>query len=148
MEYIIRQATINDSKELDNLLTLLIQDERKYDNSINKDFVVKDYYKNYLLNNKYVYVAEINNNIIGFIDSFFINDNVAKTKVKIKALFVKDEYRNNKIATSLINKVIEIAKDNNCDNIEINVIKDNEVAKALYNKLKFNTFYETLRLDL
>ena len=35
-----RNATIKDAKELDKLLTLLIEDEKKYDNNV-KPFKVK-----------------------------------------------------------------------------------------------------------
>ena len=125
MDYQIREANINDSLILDELLTDLIQDERKYDESINEDFKVNDYYKNYLKNNKLVYVAVNNNNIVGFIDGEIINDPTSYKNARIKALFVKEEYRNNGIASSLINKLMDIFKENNCYKVEISVLTEN-----------------------
>ena len=148
MDFIIKKATKSDATKLDELLTMLIQYERNYDDTINESFKVNNYYKNYLKQNEHVYIAVVNNNIIGFLDGFIINDNVSKTKAKIKALYVIKEYRNKHVATSLINNFINVAKTYNCDNIEINVISDNEVAKSLYQKLKFKTFSESLRLKL
>ena len=43
---IIRVLDEERANACDILLTKLIQDERKYDNSINENFVVKDYFKN------------------------------------------------------------------------------------------------------
>lgn len=45
---IIRRATIKDVKELNNLLTLLIRDEKQYDENINEEFVVTNMYENYI----------------------------------------------------------------------------------------------------
>ena len=43
---IIKVNSIDDCKICDNFLTLLIQDERKYDTTIDEKFVVKDYFIN------------------------------------------------------------------------------------------------------
>ena len=43
---IIKVNSIDDCKICDNFLTLLIQDERKYDTTIDEKFVVKDYFVN------------------------------------------------------------------------------------------------------
>ena len=40
----------------DELLTKLIRDERKYDNSIDENFKVKDYFKNVIKNNDNVFL--------------------------------------------------------------------------------------------
>ena len=41
---IIKVNSIDDCKICDNFLTLLIQDEKKYDTTIDKNFVVQNYY--------------------------------------------------------------------------------------------------------
>ena len=48
---IIKVNSIDDCKICDNFLTFLIQDERKYDTTIDEKFVVKDYFIN-MINNQ------------------------------------------------------------------------------------------------
>ena len=43
---IIKVSSKNDCDICDKFLTYLIQDERKYDKSIDKDFIVNDYFIN------------------------------------------------------------------------------------------------------
>ena len=43
---IIKVNNINDCNICDEFLTLLIQDERKYDNTIDENFVVSNYFIN------------------------------------------------------------------------------------------------------
>lgn len=124
-----RKATINDANYLDNLLTRLIEDETKYDP--NCELVkVKDFYINYINDNKkYFEVCEDNNKIVGYIYSIF-NDNNAK----IDALFVDEEYRNNGLATNLLEHFIKYCRNNNIKYITINVLENNVNAKKLYSK--------------
>jgi ribosomal protein S18 acetylase RimI-like enzyme len=124
-----RNATIKDAKELDKLLTLLIKDEKKYDNNV-KPFKVKNYYKNYINDsNRYFYLCEDNNKIVGYIYTISIGG-----ALKIDALYIKEDYQNKGIGTNLINNVIEYAKKNNIKFITINVLENNIKAKKLYNK--------------
>lgn len=45
MNFIISKANFNDTNEINNMLTCLIQDERKnYDNNINEKYKVKNFY--------------------------------------------------------------------------------------------------------
>ena len=65
---IVRKANMNDVKKLNWFLTLLIRDEKKYDDSINTDFVVTNMYENYIEdNNRITLVAEENDNIVGYL---------------------------------------------------------------------------------
>ena len=122
-------AEVKDAKQLDNLLSLLIKDETKYDKNV-KPFKVKNYYINYINDNtRYIYVCEHNNEIVGYIYTIIIDD-----ALKIDALYVKDEYQNKGIATTLIKNVIDYAKNNNIKFITINVLENNIKAKKLYSK--------------
>ena len=124
-----RNANINDAKQLDDLLTMLIKDETQYDSNI-KPFKVKNYYKNYINDNtRYFYLCEDNNKVVGYIYVISIGG-----AYKIDALYVKDEYQNKGIATNLINNVIEQAKNNNIKFITLNVLEKNLKAKKLYSK--------------
>ncbi|MBR1416319.1 MAG: GNAT family N-acetyltransferase [Bacilli bacterium] len=126
---IYRKANIKDAKEVDSLLTKLIADERQYDPKCEL-VIVKDYYINFIEDsNKYLFVCEDNNNIVGYIYSIIEEDNA-----KIDALFVLEEYRNKGIATKLIEDFISYAKDNNIKQITINVLSNNLKARKLYLK--------------
>lgn len=47
---IIRVENINDCKICDDFLTLLIHDEKQYDETIDENFIVKDYFVNVIKN--------------------------------------------------------------------------------------------------
>ena len=144
---VYRDATINDVNVLDNLLTKLIEDEKKYDPSV-ENIIVKDFYINYINDNtKYFIVVEDNSNIVAY--SYLIKED---DHIKIDALYVLEDYQNKKIGTSIINKIIEYAKLNNFEYITINVLDNNIKAKNLYYKYftlyKKNNNKEELRMYL
>ena len=140
---IYRIAKKEDCKILDDMLTKLIKDEHdNYDPSCEL-ITVKDYYINYVDDNtKYLYLAEDNNIIIGYI--YIIIDN---NKAKIDALYVNEDYRNQGIATKLINDSISYLKEKNIKQISINVLSNNIKAKSIYLKY-FKPFKEELRLEV
>ena len=142
---IYRNANIEDANELDNLLTLLILDEKNYDSSV-ETIQVHDFYKNYIYDNtKYFQVALDNNKIVGYIYVKKESDSL-----KIDALYVLEDYRSKGIATHLLEEVINYAKLNNYEYISINVLENNIKAKNLYNKYfklyKKDNLKEELRL--
>ena len=124
----------------DNLLTKLIQDERQYDKSIDKGFVVKDYFKNVIKNEENILLCYEENNIIkGYIYlKQIINNN--KKGYLIDGLYVEELYRNKGIASKLIEKALNITKDNGIEVLEINVMSQNKKAIKLYKKYGFNEF--------
>lgn len=145
-----RKALMKDAKYLDNLLTELIQDERKYDNSIDENFVVTNFYQNYIEDNtKFLYLAEDNNKIVGYIYGYFNKDNTINNKVAyLDALFIKENYRKQGITNKLIEEFKKWAIDNNCTSMEVNVCSNNIKAKNLYIKHNFQSFKETLKCNI
>lgn len=132
----------------DNLLTKLIQDERKYDPLIDKNFIVKDYYKNVIKNNDNILLCYEDNNIIkGYIYLKPITSDDNKGYL-IDALYVLEEYRNKGIASSLIKEAIKIVEKSNIKFIDINVLANNKIAHNLYNSLGFNDFKINLRKNI
>ena len=131
-----------DCKILDDMLTRLIIDERKYDPDC--EFVgVINYYINYVNDDtKFLYLAEDNDNIMGYIFIKIEND-----KAKIDALFVDEKYRKQGIATKLIEDAISYVKEKKIKVLTINVLSNNLEAKNLYLKF-FKPFKEELKLDL
>lgn len=129
-----------DTKICDEFLTKLIQDERKYDSTIDENFIVKDYFINIInSSNNMLFLYKINNLPVGYIyakesDNGYIID----------GLYVLEEYRNQAIASELLNHVINEIKKTNAKYIDINVMYQNELAINLYKKIGF----EKLRLSM
>ena len=136
MKYIIEQAKLEDAKEIDNMLTSLIQDEREnYDKNINKNYEVKNFYEKYIDNkDSCILVAKANNQILGYVYGFIQNNGqVFNTKkAQLDAIFVKKECRGNGIAKSLIQELTKWANKEGATYIELSVCKENEKARNLY----------------
>ena len=142
-------SEVLEANKCDELLNKLILDERKYNDNIDSDFIVKDFYKNYIDNNKTnLLIAVENSNIIGYIFTKIIEVESEKKSAKIDALYIEEVYRNKGIATKLIEESINWIKDNSIDNITINVMYQNEVAKKLYYKLGFENYSLTLKNNI
>ena len=90
--------------------------------------------ENEFLNNPYtkIYVYLEKNNIIGIIH---IND--IYDRYEINNIFVLEEYRNNKTASKLVEKIIDVGKKQNIINITLEVRKNNISAINLYKKYGF-----------
>ena len=141
METYIEKANYNDTLKVDNLLTKLIQDERKYDKNINKNYIVKDFYNKFVnKSDSCIAVAKTGNKeIIGYC-FVYIEDygNVYNEKiVQLDALFVEPIYRGNGIAQKLINYITKWSKEKGAKYIELKVCNNNENAIKLYDKLGF-----------
>lgn len=136
MDFIISKASFKDTNEINDMLTSLIQDERKnYDSNINENYKVEEFYEK-LINNddKRILVARDNDIILGYVYGFiqdngsFCNNKVAQ----LDALFVKEQYRGNGIARSLMKEFINWAEEKGVAYIELSVCKDNTNAISLY----------------
>ena len=152
MEFTISKAELEDVSEIDSMLTDLIQDERKkYDNNINENYVVKNFYEQFLENeNMCIFVAKENQIILGYVYGF-IQDNgilLNKTIAQLDALFVKEEYRGNGIAKSLILELNNWAKEKGVTYVELSVCKDNANAIGLYESEGFYIDKIYLRKEL
>lgn len=145
MEIIKKVDNVLDANRCDELLTKLVQDERKYNDTIVENLVVKDHFNKMLDDDKVCILAYyIDNLIVGYILVRIFED---KTCL-LDGLFVEEEYRNRKIGSSLINKALEYIKDKDIKYIDINVMKENEVARHLYKKLGFNDFEIKMRKNI
>lgn len=135
-----------------SLLEKLIEDEKKYNDNINDEIIINNYYENiYKKDNNKLFVASINDEIIGYIYVKINDPKLNGEKYKeafIDALYVKDEYRNKGVATSLIKEAKQYAIKKEAKKISINVISDNEIALKLYYKLGFYNFSFRLKQNL
>ena len=149
---IIKVNSIDDCKICDNFLTLLIQDERKYDTTIDENFVVKDYFINMINNQNILLLYKNENKPIGYIFAKKIDN-----KYLIDGLYIDINFRNKGIATKLIKVIIKEIYSLGDYEIFINVLKENKVAVNLYknigfiveqeDELKFNMCYNKYKLE-
>ena len=144
----IRKARMEDAKELNSLLTLLIRDEGQYDKNINMNFEVTNMYENYINDpNRIILVALIDNKIVGYIYGFkqFKDDVFTKDIGILDALYVKEDYRTLGVANSLIKEFKKWAQEMALKEIEVNVLVANTKAHNLYLKNDFKTFSEKMK---
>lgn len=147
MDAVVRKAELKDTKEANNLLTMLIRDEKQYDPSINENCVISRFYEDMISDDSNILlVAEIDNKIIGYLYGYIVdNGNTYIDMVsKLDALYIIKEYRNNKIATKLINEFKSWSLKKGVKHIEVQVLNDNISAVNLYKKEGFESFKSTL----
>lgn len=131
----------DDAKQCDNLLTELIMSEKKYDSNIKETFVVNNYYTEiYNKENNILICSVCDDEIVGFVYGYlkeqageFLYENVGL----IDALYVRDNYRKQGIATNLINEFYKWCDLKNIKYIEIGSFVENKDAYNLYKKLGF-----------
>lgn len=147
---IIRKAVKEDTKTIDYLLTLLIKDEKKYDDNIDENFIVQHFYENYIDDpNKYIIVAEEENKIIGYLYGYQKNDETLHNKIAVlDALYIEEIYRKKGVASSLISSFKTWCLESGIQEVEVNVLSQNLKAKNLYIKHHFVTIKETMHTKI
>lgn len=132
MVMIIKVQNVDDCRICDDFLTLLIQDERKYDATIDASFVVKDYFVN-MINDMNILLLYKEDNVSGG----YIFARRVSNGYLIDGLYVDIDFRNRGIATKLIKEVIKLIRLEGDYEIFIKVMKKNKDACLLYKKLGF-----------
>lgn len=149
---IVKVDNLNDARKCNELLTLLIENEAKYNENINKNYIVNNWFENlYNIENNVLYVAKENEEIVGYIYCKINtreNGPTNNLEALIDGLYVLEEYRKKGIATALINKAKQWCRNKNVKYIMINVLEDNKTALNLYSKLNFNDYEKTLRFNI
>lgn len=99
-----------------------------------------------LPNNHYIFVYRLNNKIVGSITLIIEQKLIhgGRCVAHIEDLVVDQNYKNNKIATKLLNFCIEKAKNNNCYKI---LLDCNEELVEFYKKTNFNYQGLCMRLN-
>lgn len=134
---IVRILDEEKANRCDELLKKLIHDEKQYNPLINENFIVKDYFKNVIKDEKnFLLGYEINEKIVGYTYFKFINNDEG-TGYLIDGLFVEEEYRNKGIAKTLISEGFKRINKNEIDFIDINVMSKNSIAFNLYKSFGF-----------
>ena len=137
--------SVEGANKCDELLTKLILDERKYNYAIEENIVIKNHFNQMLDDKNAILLAYyLNDLIVGYILIRKIN----KDTCLLDGLYVLEEYRNNGIATNLLNEAIDRCKKLNVKYVDINVMEKNEIAKNIYRKMNFNNFEIKLRKNI
>ena len=142
----IKEVTsIEDANICDELLTKLILDERKYNEAISENTIVKDYFSKTLNDeNSKLLAYYLNDEIVGYILIKRTEPNIGL----LDGLYVLEEHRHKKIAKELLSKALEECKKLNIKYVDINIMKDNKIALQLYKEMGFNDFEIKLRKSL
>lgn len=152
VEIFIKEAIKDDIEEINNLLTDLIQDERQYDENINKNYAVKNYYEQFFYKKDYCIIVakDKSDNILGYGFGFIIDyGNVYNNKfAQLDALYIKPEHRKKGIARQIIQYFTKWSKNNKVSYIQLKVCNNNNKAIELYEKEGFITDKKILKKKL
>lgn len=136
----------------DEMLTNLIEDERKYDSNFREDFVVRDWYSTTLDNpNRVTFVAVEGEEIIGFIHGFIkdkAGTTVNNTVIVLDAMYVKEERRNQGVGTELINEFKNWSRSVNGKYIDLTALNNNFSAIELYKGQGFEPLKSYMRCTI
>ena len=145
-------SCIEEAKECDKLLTLLIQDEKKYNENTKDDYKLDNWYPNLIdKDNNQLFIAVYNNEIVGYAYVKIITTSDSPeiyTEASISGIYVKENYRRQGIATKLINEAKKWCINKGVSYLKLNVLEGNRTALNLYKKLGFNDFSRVLRNKL
>ena len=145
-------SCIEEAKECDKLLTLLIQDEKKYNENTKDDYIVDNWYPNLIdKDNNQLFIAVYNNEIVGYAYVRIITTSDSSDiyiAASISGIYVKESFRKQGIATKLINEAKKWCINKGVSYLKLNVLEGNRIALNLYKKLGFNDFSRVLRNKL
>ena len=145
-------SSIEEAKECDKLLTLLIQDEKNYNENIKDDYKLDNWYPNLInKNNNQLFIAVNDNEIVGYIYVKILTSNDSPEiyyEASISGIYVKESFRKQGIATKLINEAKNWCINKGVTYLKLNVLEGNIAALNLYKKLGFNDFSRILRTKL
>ena len=145
-------SSIEEAKECDKLLTMLIQDEKKYNENTKDDYIVDNWYSSFIdKDDSQLFIAVDDNEIVGYIYVKIITTSDSSdisTEASISGIYVKENYRRQGIGTKLINEAKKWCINKGVTYLKLNVLEGNRIALNLYKKLGFNDFSRVLRNKL
>ena len=137
----IKKVNIQDKKiitECERLLREFLNSEKKYDENYIEQKEIKSL-ENDLSDDNNILLSCGDNNVLGFLFGYVENRKSFVSDVAhISFLYVREEHRNKKIATNLIDEFIKMVKKKNVHIIEVRAWNKNFVAKKMYENHGFN----------
>lgn len=147
---IIRKATLDDLFEIQNLNNLLFKLEKEnFDPTLVEDWPLSADGKNYfkeLIENNFVVVAIINNEIVGYLAGS-INEKGSYEEIQygeVNNMFIKSECRGYGLGKMLINEFKKYCSSNSINNLVVTASAKNVNAIEFYKRNGFDDFNITL----
>ena len=94
------------------------------------------------------FVAEVDGEIVGMALYFFAYYTWVGKSLYLDDLYVKPEYRGLNIGKALLEKIIEVAKEENCMRMRWQVLDWNNTAIEFYKKMNASLSQEWINCDL
>lgn len=149
-EIVLEKATSKDLEYIQKLnRKLFVREFEKYNKLLNIKWTFGEKgtkYFNELIQNNFVYVAKINNNIIGYLAGSIHNVNECFTKkfAEIENMYIENQYRRLKIGSKLIIKFKDWCKENKIEYIKVSAWSQNIEAINFYKNNDFIDYEKTL----
>lgn len=153
MDIIIEKAnSLSSAKKCDKLLQKMLKNEHTFDNLVNPDFKVEKFFEKCINNpSQILLIAKNEEKIVGFLHGFIKQMPMQFFKagiLQLNIMFVNEKHRSLGVGTLLLNKFVQIAKENGFDNIEVITSINNTVAQNFYKKHNFLPINYELRKKL
>lgn len=128
--------------QCDHLFVKFLDEESTYDVNPLKTKNFKSFLYDIADPKKILLIAEERGNVIAFLFGYIEENNKKVYKVAhISFLYVNDKYRNNGIATKLIDKFLLVVKKYKVEILEVKCFKNNKNASKLYKKYGFEALW-------
>lgn len=121
---------------------------------IHSDIIIDEFELEEMIQNKYIYIARLNEEVVGYIIIGKISEGIKtgyryRKQMPIEAMIVDENVRGQGIGRKLLKYVISYAKENNCTDIRLTVNEENTSAISLYEKvgMKVKNIAYDLKLD-
>lgn len=154
MEKIVIEKINNkdDAIKCNKLLEKLIQSERQFNENINSEYKVNNWFENfYSEDNNVIFIARDYEKIIGYVYvqiTSIENGPMENKEALIDGLYIEKKYRGKGISKLLMTEAEMWAKENCVKYLYVNVLEENDKAINLYKKLNFNNFELKLKKEL
>lgn len=152
---IIEIPNINDYSKINTLAVKLHDIHVKWrpDIFVHSDVIFEVEELKQLIEDKYIFVARENEDIVGYILIGPIKEGTKngykyRKELPIEAMIVDENLRGKGIGTKLLEHVIKIANENNCTAVRLTVNEENNSARYVYEKLGMKVKNIAYTLDL
>lgn len=151
---LIRKANIEDLSSIQKLNNALFELEfENFDNTLKVGWPFekdeKEYFE-YMINNEIVFVAQIEEKIVGYLTGSICKEvsYITETFAELDNMCIDDEYRRFGIGTLLMDEFKKYCKEKNIQNIKVTASAKNSRAIQFYMKNGFEDYNVTLKFKI